>query len=102
MGLLTEEPELDPEDGRVQLSGVERDEEPILFWFLGESGWMCLWFDVVAMTRGYKKSQELADDAGSSTTIITSLSSLHKLGRHWLIIAWRYWVRLGTRLQGTE
>lgn len=34
MGLLIEEPELEPEDGRVQLSGVERDEEPILCLFV--------------------------------------------------------------------
>lgn len=68
MGLLIEEPELEPEDGRVQLSGVERDEEPILFYLSSKVGWMCLWFDVFAMMRGYKKSQELA---GSSTAIIS-------------------------------
>lgn len=52
MGLLIEEPELEPEDGRVQLSGVERDEEPILFYLLSKVGWTCLWFDVVAMMGG--------------------------------------------------
>lgn len=68
MGLLIEEPELEPEDGRVQLSGVERDEEPILLSLLSKVGWTSLWFDVLAMMGGYKKSQELA---GSSTAIIS-------------------------------